>query len=367
MLLSLSDFAYGCIRSGEAVLCILLFFKSLYLKNRETHRHNRRCVFYRGVMKKYRKKIVPDYDSKYSSKEAEYYGVFIEKDKGGIVSVKVDPKRMRKTHLIDNDTYDLIQQSNRNSTYFHPAKRISGEYCFETFRYHINGLRKLWLQEIKPAIDKLKTPKQAGDQVYLSNLSDGIMDVEECNMSRVVASALREPDYRYAIKMFYAQFVLLLGAEVEAMMVNVITKKGYTGEKFSREHLKGYVSGRVPGLDYTLFDNHIFYDKIYKLWNFIKHNNTDVYNKVKDVYPELLYNPNANYVNGDIAIKYLNLTEEMIMDLLDGVIKFFDEFCVKVFGETIDYAEWNTEEYYVQLAKDKIEDIDNPLGLPWYI
>ena len=76
-------------------------------------------------MKKYRKKIVPDYDSKYSTKEAEYYGVFIEKDKGGIVSVKVDPKRMRKTHLIDNDTYDLIQQSNRNSTYFHPAKRIS--------------------------------------------------------------------------------------------------------------------------------------------------------------------------------------------------------------------------------------------------
>ena len=27
MLLSLSDFAYGCIRSGEAVLCILLFFQ----------------------------------------------------------------------------------------------------------------------------------------------------------------------------------------------------------------------------------------------------------------------------------------------------------------------------------------------------
>ena len=55
------------------------------------------------------------------------------------------------------------------------------------------------------------------------------------------------------------------------------------------------------------------------------------------------------------------------MHLLDGVIKFFDEFCVKVFGESIDYAEWNTEAYYVQLAKDKIEDVGNPLGLPWYV
>ena len=318
-------------------------------------------------MKKYRKRIVPEYENTYSDTVPEYYGVFIEKENKKIISVKVDPKRLRKTRLIDNDLYNDIQSVNRNTPYFHPAKKIGGKYCYEAFRHQMNGLRRLWFQEIKPAIEKLQTPQQAGDAAYLGSVADGIMGVEESEVARTIKTSLRISNYKYAINMFYAQFVLLLGAEVEAVMVRIITEKGYTGEKFSREYLKGYVSGRVAGLDYTKFDNHIYYDKVYKLWNFLKHNNTDVYAKVQETYPELLIIPDANYINGDIAIRYLNLTEELIMELLDGVTKFFDEFCQKVFGETTDYPEWNTEAFYVKLVNDKIEDITNPLGLPWYV
>ena len=81
----------------------------------------------------------------------------------------------------------------------------------------------------------------------------------------------------------------------------------------------------------------------------------------------MLINPNANYKNGDLAIRYLKLSEELIMELLDGLQKFFDEFCNKVFGETTDYPEWNTEEYYARIVDDMIEDVTNPLGLPWYV
>lgn len=274
---------------------------------------------------------------------------------------------MRKTRLIDNDMYNAIQAVNRNTPYFHPAKKITERYCFEAFRYQINALRKLWFQEIKPAIDKLQTPQEAGNNAYVSSIADGSVDVEEGQVLRTIKTVLRAPSYQYAITMFYAQFILLLGSEIEAVMVRVITEKGYTGEKFSREYLKGFVSGRVPNLDYTTFDNHRYYDKIYKLWNFLKHNNADVYGKVKEYFPELLINPDAQYTNGDIAIKYLNLSETLIMELLDGVTRFFDEFCTKVFGETTEYEEWNTEVYYVRLVNDKIEDITNPLGLPWYV
>ncbi len=318
-------------------------------------------------MKRYRKRIVPEYDAKYTDYEPEFYGVFLTKEDGITKSVKVDPKRMRKTGLIDNDTYNEIQKINRNTPYFHPAKKLTERYCFDVFRNKMDGLRKLWVQEIKPAIDKIKTPKEAGDQAFLGHMTDGILDYEECESVRIFETINREHDYSYALSMFYAQFLLLIGASVEAVMVQVITEQGYTEKKFSRELLGGYVSGHVAGLDYTKFDNHCYYDKTYKIWNFLKHNNTDVYNKIKETYPELLINPDANYTNGDVAIRYLNLNEDLILELLDGLKKFFDEFCEKVFSETPDYPAWNTEAFYVRNVHGMIEDVTNPLGLPWYV
>ena len=318
-------------------------------------------------MKRYRKRIVPEYDEKYADYEPEFYGVFLTKESGRVVSVKVDPKRMRKTGLIDNDTYNEIQKVNRNTPYFHPAKKIMNRYCFDVFRYKIEGLRRFWKQKIKPAIDKITTPKEAGNQAFLGSIADGVLEYDECESVRFFTALNREPNYNYALRMFYAQFLLLIGASVESVMVQVITEQGYTEKKFNRELLGGYVSGHVAGLDYTKFDNHCYYDKTYKIWNFLKHNNTDVYNKIKETYPELLINPNANYKNGDLAIRYLKLSEELIMELLDGLQKFFDEFCNKVFGETTDYPEWNTEEYYDRITNDTIEFVTNPLGLPWYV
>ena len=41
-------------------------------------------------MKKYKKRIVPDYDNKYVDTDPKYYGVFFEKENQKIVSIKCD-------------------------------------------------------------------------------------------------------------------------------------------------------------------------------------------------------------------------------------------------------------------------------------
>lgn len=318
-------------------------------------------------MKKDKKRKIPDYNNKYTDTMPEYYGVFIEKKNKRVESVKIDPKRLKKLALIDDEIYKEIQSIDRNTPYFHPAKKLNSEYSIDVFRGRVERLRKLWIQEIKPAIEKLQTPQEVGNAASVHYMANGLLDADETGMVRTMETLLRAPAYKHAIDMFYAQFILLIGSEIEAVMVKVITDKGYTADKFSREHLKSYVSGRVAGLDYTKLESHVYYDKLYKLWNLLKHNNIDVYSKVKDSYPELLTNNNLKYESGDLAIWHLNLSEELIFELMDGVTKFFDEFCTKVFGEITDYPEWNTEAFYVNLVKEIIEDITNPMGLPWYV
>ena len=68
-------------RSGEAVLCCLLFFKSLYLRNGGASAVKANALFaLEGKMKKYKKRIVPDYENKYTDTVPEYYGVFTERE-----------------------------------------------------------------------------------------------------------------------------------------------------------------------------------------------------------------------------------------------------------------------------------------------
>ncbi len=314
-------------------------------------------------MKKESNRKIQDYENKYPDTVPEYYGVFIKKKNREILSVKVDPKRLLKTRLIDEELYRDIQSVKRNTPYFHPKKKKCEKYYYEEYRNQMENLRKLWYREIKPAINKIETPDQVGDRAYSSNIADGIMDVEECEVSRTIAKAIRSRNYQYAIRMFYAQFILLIGAEVEAVMVKVITKKGYQNVKFNRSCLSKYLMETYPNLDYTKLDSYSYYDKIYKLWNFIKHNNSDVFNKVFNSFPELLINPQKKYVAGDIAINYLVLNEDLIMDLLSGLEKFFDEFCSKFFGEKTDYPQWNTESYYVELVKKEIKFNIDPMDI----
>jgi len=52
--------------------------------------------------------------------------------------------------------------------------------------------------------------------------------------------------------------------------------------------------------------------------------------------------------------------------LLEGVRKFFIEWCELNCKEAFDEAQWNYDKYFIKLVDDEIESFRNPLGLEWW-
>ena len=109
------------------------------------------------------------------------------------------------------------------------------------------------------------------------------------------------------------------------------------------------------------------YDRAYSVWNFLKHNSTKAYQQLKAKYPEMIYDPSNKYQNGDIAISVLKLDEKYILKTLEELPKFFDELCLRAFGENAKDAKWDYDDYFIQTAQYEIDVIVNPLGLPDYL
>ena len=103
----------------------------------------------------------------------------------------------------------------------------------------------------------------------------------------------------------------------------------------------------------------------YCIWHFIKHNSFSTYEKLKEKYPETLHK--AEYQQGNLAIHYLNVSDELISELMNGCTEFFKEYCQLVFEENYAEAQWNYGQYFLSQVSDTIEGFVNPLGLPSYI
>ena len=53
--------------------------------------------------------------------------------------------------------------------------------------------------------------------------------------------------------------------------------------------------------------------------------------------------------------------------MLDGCDNFFKEYCELVFEENYTEAQWNYGRFFLNIVKEEIENITNPLGIPWYL
>ncbi|MBQ7671165.1 MAG: hypothetical protein IJS45_10675, partial [Clostridia bacterium] len=69
---------------------------------------------------------------------------------------------------------------------------------------------------------------------------------------------------------------------------------------------------------------------------------------------------------GDLAIYFVDLNEQLILSLLDGIALFFDEYCKLIFNEDIESANWNYDKYFLDRVNDEIENFTNPLGLDMF-
>lgn len=306
-------------------------------------------------------KVLAKYKVNDPIEDTRYYGLFISgKDK----SIKIDPIRYDKKVGLGDQQKAVIAK--RETHYFCPAKRNYSDYNCNIFRDEIADIRKKWLNEHKPivdkAIDQIKAKEYTPGDDY--KLMCGISGPGAANARAQWATmmAKQEAEYkRFGLKTsMYAQFFHLMASRIEAITVSVLTKNGFKEDTFCRNSL--YTFKNKTKEDISKLNGFQEYDETYCIWNFIKHNSLSTYNTLKENYPEAIGNL-AEYHQGDLAIYYVALDEELIRKLLDGVGRFFDAYCEYVFNEDVESAFWNHDQYFLKQVEDTIESFTNPLGL----
>lgn len=329
--------------------------------------------FYRNPpsesMKKRYEKIKDKYDKVFAGRRFsedewyEYYGIF--KLSNGRIGI--DPKRMLKKHLISDDMFNIM--SKRKTTYFHPKYKDYYDYRVNTFVSEIEDIRDSFIKTHKPIIDK-----SVEDIKQMKPLSPGDYDNFQMGISGPGAAQAwanwmnmknaREINFKKfeLYNSLYAQFFHSMASRIEAVSVAVYSSIDPKMKKWSRDKLydhknKNDISSReLPSFKY--------HNNLYSIWNFIKHNNISTYKKLKRDYPRVLVE--EEYKTGDLAIHYLKLDEKLILDLLNGVRKYFIEWCEANCNEDYSEAQWNYDGYFTKIVNDEIDLIRNPLGLEWW-
>ena len=311
-------------------------------------------------MKKSSKTIRKDYtklENEYDNRG--HYGLFIKSGR-----VKLDTKRYKKFFKLPDNKIE-----HRKSVYYTPSRIRKYDYLSNIFSDKLLQLKRLWINEFSKAIDIIKTPKQVEDDVRTVNLMDGVLDYDEANMSGMLANIRRQKPYKFVIKSIYAQFFQQMMAEINALSLRVMVSQGYKSEDFSKKAFDIFIQGKQKSnqIQFPDFDNYYIFDRAYLVWNFLKHNSLRSYDELKRKYPEMIYDPNNNYKNGDLALTVLKIDERYILDCLENLHKFFDEVCERGFDENIKDAKWDYDDYFIEQVDLEIEGITNPLGLPVWV
>lgn len=300
--------------------------------------------------------------------DTRYYGVFIKSDKNEC-RIKVDAVRFNKFfHLSENQ---LAVIKNTETHYFVPSKRHWKEYSCNLFIDCINSIRNEWnddfLPMVKRTISEIKPKELVPADLELFNC--GIIDHTEAtmtaNIENITAQITADRKRQQLWLSLYAQFFHQMASKIEAITINVLTKNGWRGKNFSRNifyNFKSIKEAEVKSL--KSFDA---YNKLYAIWNFLKHNSLSTYEALKNSYPEAMIEADRKYAQGELALFYINFDETLINTLLSGLKEFFIEYCNLVFGENYESAQWNYNDWFLEKVNDEIESITNPLGLPPWI
>lgn len=310
-----------------------------------------------------------DYE-KFKYDDTRYYGLFYRKEKKGF-DVKIDPKRLQKaTGYIFTDAEKKII-NRRKTHYFYPQKRAYFDYSCNLIAVCIQNIREYWENHyrnlIRYALSRIERPEKTttGDCDLFTR---GVLEIDEAQMWANFENVKNESNYRWecdmAVRSLYAQFIHQMASQIEAVTVTVLTRMNAIEKQFNRNILYATAVGKTKKV--TELPSFSYYDKLYNIWNFIKHNSQSTYEKLKETFPEVL-SQKREYHQGDLAYCYLNFSEELILELLDGCDAFFKEYCELVIDENYEEAQWNYGDYFLELVHDAREMITNPMGLPWFL
>lgn len=302
-------------------------------------------------MKKTSKSIVRQYNKPKSMDPMcpEFYGVII-KDK----HVKIDTKRYKKFFALPDNKIEI-----RNTVYYQPSRVHKLDYYCNFFRTRCEMLLEKYNTEFRIAIEAIKTPKQVKDNLRVQLLNTG-EDFETAHEAALLKGIKRINPYKYAIKSLYAQFFHQMMAEIDAQTCRVIIPLGFREDDFSKKSFDVFIQSKQGSnaIPFRNFQYYNVYDRAYSVWNFLKHNSKKAYDILKKYYPEMVYDPENLYKNGDLALSVLKLDERYILNVLKELPLFFDEVCRLGFNENTDDAKWDYEDYFMKEVKSKIDSLE---------
>jgi len=303
----------------------------------------------------------------YDDTDVRFYGVYIrgQEDKSYIL---VDPKRFQKFFGIKPEMKSVLDS--RKFMLFRPKKKHFLDYNVNFMLRELNRIRRSWYETNKPIIDRVLseicgkdyTPDWS-DELAVTGISNADEVVEQARMRTLLSHSyaeLKRNDIYYSL---YAQYFHQLASETEALLLKTLTRNRYEGKKFNRNILYAFKGPNNESIR-TLEGNKEL-DKMYAIWNFIKHNSQSTYNTLKKRFPEIL--KDDAYTQGELACFYVKFDDNLINSIFTGLELFIKGYCRLVFKEDEKEAQWNSEEYFYSMARFEIDEIEDPLGLRFEI
>lgn len=294
----------------------------------------------------------------------EYYGLFKLKNK----KVGIDPKRFQKKIGLDEKILKCM--SMRKTTYYYPSKKNYSDYWVHSFVDEINEIKKEFEGKYKLFIEESIKNFKKPEKLCPADSFDyacGILDSDEANMWANYENCRNEFIYISEIvelrNSLYAQFFHIMVSKIEAVSIKMYSHINPNYKKYARDCLYDNINiKKLSSRDLPSFKHH---DKMYSIWNFLKHNNMSTYQVLKEKFPEILIS--KEYSSGNLAINYVLIDDKLIIDLLNGVKTYFIEWCELNLDENYERSLWDYEKWFVNQVKEEIHFINNPLEIPFYL
>ena len=288
-------------------------------------------------------------------RDSRCYGLFYDTKE----SVKIDTKRYSQEVEALNESQKKIVK-NRNTHYFYPKKYNKNDYNINRFISALDKIEYAWNNDYKKiialVIGELKKEQKEFSASDIDDFSTGYCDFEEASDKATIINAKSYYKIKKNIDSLicsqYCQFLHQMASQVEAVLVKVLTANKGMKNRMSKDVLVGSMNNSGKQLDEL--DGYHSYDKLKKIWNFIKHNTLSAYAKLKECYGEVLIS--KKYEQGDLAINYLKINNKMIEEILAGLKLFFIDYCWYVYKEDVNEAEWNYEMYFILKVKIEMEE-----------
>lgn len=306
-------------------------------------------------------------DEAHAVDDTRYYGVFIDK-KHGRCKIKIDVKRYCKKIGLSEAQLKIVK--NRKTHYFMPTKQEFNDYNCNQLVSFVNEIRLEWnkryaliIEDIMDSV-QLKKSITADDDLFLC----GVLDYDEAAAASAMHNfRIEKQEQRIKTELYmslHAQFFHQMVSKIEALTYAVLIKNGFNRKEFKRGDLYKFKGNKFSEVQKLRgFDS---YEKMYLIWNFIKHNSVKSFEALKSKYSQVFLQTNNKivYRAGDLAYQHIAFSKEMVDNILLGVGEFFKNYCQLTFGEDYQSAQWDYEKYFLDKAKGEIETITNPLSIP---